>query len=672
MANDLVVQLGAKLDQFASDMNQAGDIADSAVSRIENSFSSLNPGLGLSGLGGIATGAVAGVAALLTALQSVNSELADIAKNAEYAGVSVERFQQLQFAATQGGVSSAQATTDLKNVARLLADAKENENSLTKLLDTNNIKYTDRNDDVIGLNKLLSIAGDLINRFHSMPEKVEAAKALGLSEAWVQALKNGSKAFDDVANSADAAGAVIDKSTIAKAEAFDIAWKKSSAALSSQFKAVAGDIAGWLDGLIDKAADFVTALAKSNGATGTGQDRFNAIADALDVARKDAQGLNQDFDQVNRVLERYKQLIGADPGIIAGLEDVRAKAKAIADEAERAAKAVSASNFPNGVPLPGARPAAADEASDTDAKLAHRKTDADNKDAFDRSVEQSNRRIALLNSETATIGQNTEARERAKIVAELEEAAKRANAQAGQELYGITEATNPKIGEQADKMLAAAKAAREQQTSFQGLNEAIRFGGNELVNVLDQASQKGANFGQIMDSVLRNVTKQLLQAAITGEGAFAKLFGFSSANGGVGGLGGLISSVFTGGEPNPGTGANPLPGLSAEDYAPGYASGTDSAPGGMAWVGENGKELMNVPKGAQIIPNDVLRKGGSGDVTVNLIEDSSRAGQTQKTDNSNGGFDLTMFVDAITAKNAGNPGSATSAALNQRGRIASR
>jgi hypothetical protein len=30
MSNDLVVQLGAKLDQFQNDMNQAGDMADSA------------------------------------------------------------------------------------------------------------------------------------------------------------------------------------------------------------------------------------------------------------------------------------------------------------------------------------------------------------------------------------------------------------------------------------------------------------------------------------------------------------------------------------------------------------------------------------------------------------------------------------------------------------------
>lgn len=33
MANDLVVQLGAKLDQFQSDMNRAGDIADNAARR---------------------------------------------------------------------------------------------------------------------------------------------------------------------------------------------------------------------------------------------------------------------------------------------------------------------------------------------------------------------------------------------------------------------------------------------------------------------------------------------------------------------------------------------------------------------------------------------------------------------------------------------------------------
>ena len=46
MSDDLVVRLGARLDKFASDMDQAGDIADGAVSRIEQSFANLNPTAG--------------------------------------------------------------------------------------------------------------------------------------------------------------------------------------------------------------------------------------------------------------------------------------------------------------------------------------------------------------------------------------------------------------------------------------------------------------------------------------------------------------------------------------------------------------------------------------------------------------------------------------------------
>jgi heme exporter protein D len=40
---------------------------------------------------------------------------------------------------------------------------------------------------------------------------------------------------------------------------------------------------------------------------------------------------------------------------------------------------------------------------------------------------------------------------------------------------------------------------------------------------------------------------------------------------------------------------------------PGFASGTDFAPGGLAMVGEVGPELMYVPRGSQIIPTDQTR-----------------------------------------------------------------
>ncbi|UWU89609.1 hypothetical protein [Bradyrhizobium sp. CB1015] len=100
MANDLVVQLGAKLDQFQSDLNQAGDMADSAVSRIEQSFANLNPGLGgFASLGTAAAGVTGLIGGLLATLTKVNSELAELQKNAEFTGLTAERFQQIQFAA---------------------------------------------------------------------------------------------------------------------------------------------------------------------------------------------------------------------------------------------------------------------------------------------------------------------------------------------------------------------------------------------------------------------------------------------------------------------------------------------------------------------------------------------------------------------------------------------
>lgn len=47
----------------------------------------------------------------------------------------------------------------------------------------------------------------------------------------------------------------------------------------------------------------------------------------------------------------------------------------------------------------------------------------------------------------------------------------------------------------------------------------------------------------------------------------------------------------------------------------GYASGTDFAPGGMALVGEKGPELVNLPRGSQVIPNNKV--GGMG-ATINV------------------------------------------------------
>lgn len=177
-----------------------------------------------------------------------------------------------------------------------------------------------------------------------------------------------------------------------------------------------------------------------------------------------------------------------------------------------------------------------------------------------------------------------------------------------------------------------------------------------IADTIDGTKSAEQAFASFAKSAARAIEEVIIKLLIVGplmralQGGLGGLFGVgggSLATDGIGGFG-----------PTAPVGSN--------------ASGTDNWRGGETWVGENGPEKVRLPAGSQIVPNDIARQQGGGAVTVNLIEDSSRAGQTDKRDSGNGGFDLTVFVDAITAKNIGNPGSATRQTLGMAGRLASR
>ncbi|CAM5401659.1 hypothetical protein AFEL58S_02043 [Afipia felis] len=72
---------------------------------------------------------------------------------------------------------------------------------------------------------------------------------------------------------------------------------------------------------------------------------------------------------------------------------------------------------------------------------------------------------------------------------------------------------------------------------------------------------------------------------------------WTSAFGGSSGMGGLLTSLFKGGGGSFMVGGQSFPM---------FANGTNSAPGGLAIVGERGPELVNLPRGAQVIPNNLL------------------------------------------------------------------
>lgn len=100
---------------------------------------------------------------------------------------------------------------------------------------------------------------------------------------------------------------------------------------------------------------------------------------------------------------------------------------------------------------------------------------------------------------------------------------------------------------------------------------------------------EGENFADILKDVAKQLARAALQAALFGEGPMASLFGGT----------GLVSGLF---------GSLGLPM---------HASGTNFAPGGPSIVGEQGPELVNLPRGSKVIPNHKMGQvGGQSKVEV--------------------------------------------------------
>ncbi len=217
------------------------------------------------------------------------------------------------------------------------------------------------------------------------------------------------------------------------------------------------------------------------------------------------------------------------------------------------------------------------------------------RDRFDAAADRIEKRTAAIVAETAAIDKGTEAREKAKIAAELETVAKQVNGT-------VTEEQRKRIEELATaygKAAAAIEQARSPLQTFgreaanvskmmnQFAATSLETVTSELANVVTGTKTAAEAFQAMAKSIINDLAKIAIRAAITGPIARA-----------------LGASLGTGA-------ASPFP-----IFAPGNAAGTDNWRGGATWVGERGPELINLPRGSQVIPNDIARQTAGGGITV--------------------------------------------------------
>jgi hypothetical protein len=128
-------------------------------------------------------------------------------------------------------------------------------------------------------------------------------------------------------------------------------------------------------------------------------------------------------------------------------------------------------------------------------------------------------------------------------------------------------------------------------TSFDSMTPAIRDAINGTTSLATGFKNLGLVAVKAMeDMIIKLMIIKPLQNAIMG-GSGGGLLGFLGI-GGASGAGAAASSASTL--------ANNTGGAF---FGPGFANGTDYAPGGLALVGEEGPEIVNLPRGASVTPN---------------------------------------------------------------------
>ncbi len=150
------------------------------------------------------------------------------------------------------------------------------------------------------------------------------------------------------------------------------------------------------------------------------------------------------------------------------------------------------------------------------------------------------------------------------------------------------------------EMDAILTRADDMQKSFEAIGTAVS---DSFKGMLTGA----ASFKDAMKGIISAVIDELFRLFVV-----QQIVGIVS-----GALSGLKPGGASGGAFGSSTG-NFLPPV------PQFANGTMYAPGGMALVGERGPELVNLPRGSQVIPNHKMR-GGSGGSPISISVDARGA-----------------------------------------------
>jgi hypothetical protein len=588
-------------------------------------------------------GVVAGLAGLLDYVVKANKELAGMDTTAHQVGLTLEAFQGIQFGGAIKGLSTDQINSGLERSASLLNDASRNSNSLSKELDANGISLKNSNGQLISENQLLGVAAELVRKAKNPGDQLAIAQMLGFTKEWIPLLEKGSSAIAGLADEAKNAGAMIDDETIKKATEFDDKWRKSSVEFQSYMKAAIADMLPAIDDVIERAAKLIQEV-KKKGADLPGSIAKVAADNALSGVGVDpGKGILIDQDGLRGLREfQNSPIFSTDTWVNLGralssgihfnvTPEMAAQnvpgfaASQITEPSYPTAKQMDAAFDKANPPDPGSRAHPADGLTSSDYENASPSKVASKdvaNDAVDRAINSLRRHTDQQIADTKAVGlgdaalagfraeaaetaavQANGGKETAAQSAAFAELKTKATEAAG--ALALAKANNDVSRGRATSLLSpedvtianqlkglypdVATALNSVQASGLRTNAALSGIASTasstlttgLADILDGTKSVSQGFGDMAKSILRSIEEMIIKLLIVGP----------------------LMRALQGGL----TGGASILGITI----PGHAAGTDSSPGGWHMIGEKGPELMNVPRGAQILPNGKMPPGGN-------------------------------------------------------------
>lgn len=662
----LIIPVGADIRQFQKSMNETTSLATKATLAITKQTIQMSAGFlasqGAAGAATLAFGRLLGAAGpVLLAITAIRDAFKLMSYATELAKAKIEEFNAVTAAANATGFS----TEFFQRITKSGGEARDKIDDLTRALEKFNQASTDKlggsdiqkrldelqkvgnfsggaigGDDAEGkLRSVVSLIDDALQKGQRLAALDLAETAFGPKVA--AALRADSAYLDDMLKRADAVSKtqLISDEDLGRAQDLQRRMDEAQKVLSDKWKPVQDDIAklgmnyheSWVAITEDLAAavGYATSLYEALHKVPDwfanrigGASVWKSITDATTTpesrkAAEDYYGISKD--------PRDVQMAPATDKLGAALKNYAAVTQAMR-QAQDVATAVRGDTSKK----PG-----------EDAK--------EEADAYDRATEAIDKHIARLQADASAQGLGAAAQAQMRteatlttaamqaygkvtpeVAAEISDFAKRTR-DAATALETAKVAASIEFGAKTAFLTSDDVSIARQLAGIYGNDVTAALGSSEaaalrMVNSMQQIGQIGQD---ITRGIFADFTQQIRNGASAmdalksaGVNALGKLSDklaqmaadqlWSSAFGGGGGgfnIGSLFGAGGSGSVPTwssglgAGTGGLPFPM---------FANGTNSAPGGLSIVGEKGPELLNIPRGSQVIPNDVLKSGGMG------------------------------------------------------------